>query len=188
MKNFKWSLLDIFIKVYKVKFNINESEYMAEEKVFTIPLREAFELERNKRARNASKIVRDFLIRHMKTENIKIGKSINESIWKRGISKPPRKVRIHVIKEENVVYSELLGIEIKTPSKEDVKKKEEKKKEKKEKIKEERKERKKKTIQDEIQEEIKGKVEETPKGLTPEEATKEKPKETQIDEKSKEKI
>ena len=136
---------------------------MPEEKIFTIPLREAFEKERQKRARNASKIIRDFLIRHMKSENIKIGKSINEAVWKRGIYKPPRKVRIHVIKEDDIVYSELLGVDIKTPSKEEVKKKEEKKKGKKEKIKEERKERKKKTIQDEIEEEVKGKAEEVPK-------------------------
>jgi large subunit ribosomal protein L31e len=146
---------------------------MPEEKIFTIPLREAFEKERQKRARNASKIIRDFLIRHMKSENIKIGKSINEAVWKRGIYKPPRKVRIHVIKEDDIVYSELLGVDIKTPSKEEVKKKEEKKKGKKEKIKEERKERKKKTIQDEIQEEVKGKAEEAPK----EEKKEEKPKE-----------
>jgi large subunit ribosomal protein L31e len=146
---------------------------MPEEKIFTIPLREAFEKERQKRARNASKIIRDFLIRHMKSENIKIGKSINEAVWKRGIYKPPRKVRIHVIKEDDIVYSELLGVDIKTPSKEEVKKKEEKKKGKKEKIKEERKERKKKTIQDEIQEEVKGKAEEAPK----EEKKEEKPSE-----------
>jgi len=148
---------------------------MAEEKIFTIPLRKAFELERQKRAKNASKIVRAFLKRHMKSENIKIGKSINEAIWKRSISKPPRKVRIHVLKEEDIIYAEMLGVDIKTPSKEDVKKKEEKKKEKKEKIKEERKERKKKTIQEEIEEETKGKAPEAPKEEKPEES-KEEPK------------
>jgi len=150
---------------------------MPEEKIFTIPLREAFELERQKRAKNASKIVRAFLIKHMKTEKINIGKSINEAIWKRGIYKPPRKVRVHVLKEEDKVYAELLGVEIKTPSKEELKKKEEKKKEKKEKIKEERKERRKKTIQEEIKEEVKGK----PKELPGEEA-KEEPKEEQLKE------
>ena len=116
---------------------------MAEEKIFTIPLREVFAKSRVRRAEDASKLVRKFLIRHMKTENVKIGKSINEDIWKKGMQKPPRKVRVHAIKEEDTVYAELLGVEIKTPSKEELKKKEQKKKEKKEKIKEERKERKK---------------------------------------------
>ena len=133
---------------------------MVEEKVFNIPLREAFEKQRNARASNAMKTVREFLIKNTKTDNIKIGKSINDVIWKEGIQKPPRKVRVHIIKEDNVIYAELLGVEIKTPSKEEVKKKEEKKKEKKEKIKEERKERKKKTIQDEIKEEVEGKPKE----------------------------
>jgi large subunit ribosomal protein L31e len=154
---------------------------MAEEKIFTIPLREAFEEERNRRAKNASKLIREFLIRHMKSENVKIGKSINESIWSRGIQKPPRRVRVHALKEEDIVYAELIGTEIKTPSKEELKKKEEKKKEKKEKIKEERKERRKKTIQEEIEEEVKGKPKELP-------VIEEKPKEeTKIEEKKEEK-
>ena len=133
---------------------------MVEEKVFNIPLRGTHDKQRRRRASNAIKIIRDFLIKNTKTANIKIGKSINDVLWKKGIQNPPRKIRIHVIKEEDVIYAELLGVEIKTPSKEEVKKKEEKKKEKKEKIKEERKERKKKTIQEEIKEEVEGKPKE----------------------------
>jgi len=133
---------------------------MAEEKIFTIPLREAFDKPRTNRARIAKDIVRNYLIRHMKSENVKLGKTINEEIWKRGIQKPPRRIRIHAVIEADVVYSELLGTEIKTPSKEEQSKKEEKKKEKREKIKEDRKERRKKTIQDEIKEETEGKPKE----------------------------
>lgn len=147
-----------------------------EEKIFTVPLREAFDKPRTKRANIATNIVKDFLIRHMKSENVKIGDSINKAIWERGIQKPPRKIRIHALKEEEIVYSELIGIDIKTPSKEEVKKKEEKKKEKREKIKEERKDRRKKTIQEEIQEEVKGKPKEVP------EEAKEKPKEEKKEE------
>jgi len=158
---------------------------MVEEKVFNIPLRETHDKQRRRRASNAIKIIRDFLIKNTKTKNIKIGKSINDTIWKDGIQNPPRKVRVHVIKEEDVIYSELLGVEIKTPSKEEMKKKEEKKKGKKEKIKEERKERKKKTIQDEIEEEVKGKTEEIPKEETPE-VKVERPKEEKTEEVKKE--
>jgi large subunit ribosomal protein L31e len=158
---------------------------MAEEKIFTIPLRDVFAKSRVRRAEDASKLVRKFLVRHMKTENVKIGKSINESIWERGIQKPPRKIRIHAVKEEDTIYSELLGVEIKTPSKEELKKKEQKKKEKKEKIKEERKERKKMSIQDEIEEETKGKPAEVPEEKPMEEkpAKIEKPKEEKAEEK-----
>jgi len=150
---------------------------MPEEKIFNIPLRDAFERPRTRRAKIATDIVRKFLTRHMKSENIKIGNSINKEIWKRGIQKPPRKIRIHVLKEENTVYAELLGVEIKTPSKEELKKKEEKKKEKKEKIKEERKERRKRTIQEEIEEEVKGKPKETEEEKKEESKKEEKPKE-----------
>jgi len=149
---------------------------MPEEKIFTIPLREAFVRGRVHRSKDASKLVREFLIKNMKSENVKIGKSINENLWKRGIQRPPRRIRIHVIKEENIVYAELLGVEIKTPSKEELKKKEEKKKEKEKKIKEERKERKKRTIQEEIEEEVKGKPKKTPEETKKEEKPKEEPK------------
>jgi large subunit ribosomal protein L31e len=145
---------------------------MPEEKIFNIPLREVFDKERTKRGRNASVFVREFLIKHMKSDDVKIGKSINDAIWKRGIQKPPRKVRVHVVKEDDIVYAELIGVEIKTPSKEEMKKKKEKKEEKEKKIKEERKERKKKTIQEEIEEEVKGKPKEIPEEKKEEPKTK----------------
>ncbi len=126
---------------------------MAEEKIFTIPLRKAFRSERTTRAKKAMSLIKDFLERHMKAEEIKIGKSINDSVWSRGIQKPPRRVRIHATKEGDVVFAELLGVEIKKPTAEDVKKREEKEEKKEEKIKEERKERKKKTLEEEIKEE-----------------------------------
>ena len=135
---------------------------MAEEKIFTVPLRDVFDKARTHRAHNASKVVRQFLVRHMKSQKIKIGGSINKSLWARGMQKPPRRIRIHAIKEEDTVYSEILGVDIKTPSKEDLAKKEKKKKDKRDKIKEERKERRKMSIQDEIkQTPAKPKAEET---------------------------
>ena len=150
---------------------------MPEEKIFTIPLREVFEKPRTKRASNATIIVREFLVKHMKSENVKLGKSVNEALWKRGIQKPPRRIRVHAVKEEDVIYTEILGIEIKTPSKEELKKKEEKKEKKKEKIKEERKERRKKTIQEEMEEEVKGKPKELPGEEAKEESKAEEKKE-----------
>jgi len=160
---------------------------MAEEKIFTIPLRDAFGKQRIKRSKKAVNIVKKYLERHMKSDNIRIGKSINENIWKSGAKKPPRKIRIHAIKEDNIIYTELIGIDIKTPSKEEVKKKKKKKKEKKEKIKKERKERRKMTIQEELEEES-GKVKEVEeKPPEPKKEVKEEPKEEKKKEKKKEK-
>lgn len=135
--------------------------FMADEKIFTIPFRDVFAVERTKRAKKAVSTVRAFLERHMKSEEINIGKSINDALWARGIQKPPRRIRIHALKIENVIFSEMLGVDIKPPSVDDIKKKQEKKQEKAKKVKEIRKERKKMSIQEEIEEES-GKKAEAP--------------------------
>ncbi len=105
-----------------------------EERIFTIPLKKAFRAPRTKRAKKAMKVIREFLKRHMKVEKLEdvvIGKSINEAVWKRGIQKPPRRIRVHAIVYEGKVYAELLGVDINLPSKEETKepKKSEEKKE-----------------------------------------------------------
>ncbi|MFH0829869.1 MAG: 50S ribosomal protein L31e [Candidatus Aenigmatarchaeota archaeon] len=124
-----------------------------EERIYMVPLRDAWLAPRTRRAKKAALLVRKFLEKHMKSDNVKIGTSINDMLWTRGIQHPPRKVRIHVRRHEGIVYSELVGIDIKTPTAADEKKKKEKKAEKKQRIKEERKERKKMTLEKEIQEE-----------------------------------
>jgi len=96
------------------------------EKVYVVPLRAAFRTARTKRAAKAIKIVREFLQRHMKTEQVVIGSSINKSVWARGIQKIPRRVRIHADKDENgVVRAEMMGVEIKIPKEKEEEKKEE---------------------------------------------------------------
>jgi len=149
-----------------------------EERVFTIPLRKVFAAERTKRAKRAIELIRAFLERHMKGE-VKIGKSINESVWARGIQKPPRRVRVHAVKEKingvDVVFSELVGVEIKKPSADEIKKKLEKEKEKEKKKKEERKERKQKAYEEEmgIKQEKKAEKEATGKQKTERRETEE---------------
>lgn len=123
---------------------------MPEERIYTIPLRNAFKTERVRRSKKAIKIVREFLQKHMKTESVKIGKSINEFIWSRGAKKPPRRIRIHTIKEDGIAYAEIVGIDIKTTSSEQKRKKEAKEKRKKEKIKKAREERKRMSLQQEL--------------------------------------
>ena len=47
----------------------------------------------------------------MKTEEIRIGKSINLKIWEHGIKNPPHKLKITVTKDDKgVVTAELFGI------------------------------------------------------------------------------
>lgn len=131
-------------------------EAKKEEKIFTIPFRKVYEGHRMLRAKRAAHFVRAFLVRHMKVEEDKVHicKGVNEAIWARGIQKPPRRIKVHVLKnEEGTVFAELVGVDIKAPSKEELKKKAEKLAEKKKKIKEERKERKEKPVEEEAKKE-----------------------------------
>jgi len=44
-----------------------------------------------------------FIQRHMKSESIIIDPKVNELIWRRGIEKPPRRIRVKVSKDEEGV-------------------------------------------------------------------------------------
>ncbi|MBI5347418.1 MAG: 50S ribosomal protein L31e [Candidatus Aenigmarchaeota archaeon] len=87
------------------------------EKVFTIPLRKAFRKPKKKRAPYAVRIVRDFILRNLKTDDVKLGSHLNEAIWQRSIGKPPRRlhigVNIKLIEGKKIAYAELLGHEYK---------------------------------------------------------------------------
>lgn len=73
-----------------------------EEKIYTINLRKDYvKKPRWKRADRAIRFIRKFLKRHMKTEKIKISKSVNEKIWKRSRQKPPGKIRVKAVKRED---------------------------------------------------------------------------------------
>jgi large subunit ribosomal protein L31e len=54
------------------------------------------------------KAVRDYLARHMKSEEIKLDQSINEAVWERGSHKPPSRIRVRAMKfEDGQVQAEL---------------------------------------------------------------------------------
>ena len=102
---------------------------MAKERVYTINLGRAYDYTRTKRAIRAIKLIKTFLSRHMKVDkkDVKISNALNHFVWKSGICKPPRKVKIKVLLEGNVAYGYLFDEQI--PRKEE--KKEKRKKEKK---------------------------------------------------------
>ena len=69
----------------------------------TVPLRNAWNITRYKRAPRAIQIIRNEVIRHLKVtpeEEIYIDPSVNEKIWERGIENPPRKIRLTVIRHD----------------------------------------------------------------------------------------
>lgn len=82
---------------------------MPEDKIYTVPLRETRQRSRRKRAPHAIKIVKDYVSRHAKAKEIRIGRHLNEKLWEKGIKNPPRKVRITIEKEGDVAKVELMG-------------------------------------------------------------------------------
>jgi large subunit ribosomal protein L31e len=68
------------------------------ERIYTVPLGRVWTW-RRKRAARAMRILRDFIKRHMKSDEIVIGTDVNEEIWRRGIQKPPRRIRVKVEKD-----------------------------------------------------------------------------------------
>lgn len=111
---------------------------MAEEKVFTINLKREFKKDsRWKKSNRASREVRRYLEKHMKSDDVKIGSSINEEIWRKGDQKPPSKIKVRAVKDDDgTVKAELFGFvapEVEEPKEEKKKDKKEEKKEKPEK-------------------------------------------------------
>lgn len=94
------------------------------ERTYTIPLRRAWlKTAPHQRAKKAVATVKQFLVRHMKTENVKLGEELNKALWARGDSHPLHKITVVAKKEEDVVYAEMAGKEFK---KKDFSEKEEK--------------------------------------------------------------
>ncbi|MHC1604571.1 MAG: 50S ribosomal protein L31e [Candidatus Methanofastidiosia archaeon] len=73
---------------------------VGEERVYVIPLRKIKEIPRTKRSPRAMREIRSFLQKHTKTDDVWLDKTVNEKIWKRGIEKPPSRIRVRVVKEE----------------------------------------------------------------------------------------
>jgi large subunit ribosomal protein L31e len=89
-----------------------EEEEIVEERIYTVPLGKCWIVPPNKRAPKAMRIIRGFVVKHMKLEKrgegeeeeeakrLVISNDVNERVWMRGIEKPPRKIRIRAAKDK----------------------------------------------------------------------------------------
>src|SRR5579872_4399888 len=50
-------------------------------------------------------MLREFAEKHMKSSEIKIDTELNEELWKRGITKPPRRITVKMEKDEDGVVT-----------------------------------------------------------------------------------
>ena len=82
-----------------------EEEEIIDERIYNVPLRKAYWTgSRLRRANRSVRILKKFVERHMKPEELHIQPEVNELIWSRGIEKPPRRIRIRATKnDENLV-------------------------------------------------------------------------------------
>lgn len=85
------------------------------ERVYNVPLRKGWlKAPRYKRANKAVKTLREFLQKHMKSEEVKLGMHVNEQIWKHGIKNPPHHVKVTAEKDDDgIVRAELEGYDYK---------------------------------------------------------------------------
>ena len=56
-----------------------------QEHVYVIPLRDARRMPRWKRSNGAIKDIRKYLAKHMKSDDVKLDKGINEKVWSRAV-------------------------------------------------------------------------------------------------------
>jgi large subunit ribosomal protein L31e len=84
---------------------------MALERTYTIPLRKGWlKAARYRRAKKAVNTVKEFLVRHMKSDDVRLGTHLNLEIWKHGMKNPPSRVKVNVSKDDKgVVRAELFG-------------------------------------------------------------------------------
>jgi large subunit ribosomal protein L31e len=79
-----------------------------QEHIYIIPLRDTRRAPRWKRSNAAIKDIKKYLAKHMKSDEVKIDKSINEKVWERGSTKPPTKIRVRAMKmEDGQIQAEL---------------------------------------------------------------------------------
>ena len=73
-----------------------------EERVVTVPLRDAKAEAKHKRADKAMSLVRSHLAKQFNVDGdtVRLDPSINEAIWSRGRSKPPSKLRVRAARFE----------------------------------------------------------------------------------------
>lgn len=85
----------------------------AVERTYNVPLRKEYmKAPRWNRTKKAVTALKQFLARHMKSENVLLSKELNEELWKHGIKNPPHHVKVKAVKDDKgVVRAELFGVE-----------------------------------------------------------------------------
>jgi large subunit ribosomal protein L31e len=99
-----------------------------QERIYTVPLKEAWQAQRYRRSERAVMVLKAFAVRHMKAKEVSVDTSVNEVIWARGIKSPPHKIRVKMTKDdEGHVTITMAEIDVKVEAEAKPEKKAEKK-------------------------------------------------------------
>ena len=86
----------------------DEEERIVEERIYTIPLKRAWIAPTKKRTPRGVRLVKAFIKKHLKADDIIIAPEVNEYLWKRGIEGLPRKIRVRITKNVDGVVTAYL--------------------------------------------------------------------------------
>jgi len=96
------------------------------ERIYTIPFGDAYMRVRNKRAKRAVAFAKAFALRHMKATGVKMSEGVNGLIFRDGMQKPPRRIKVRIVKgDDGMAKIWLIGEEEKLKASLDKKKAEE---------------------------------------------------------------
>ena len=88
------------------------------ERTYNVPLRKEYmKAPKWRRTKKAVAALRQFLAKHMKSDDVKISAELNEKLWKHGIKNPPHHVKVSVTKDEaGVVKADLFDKKVTSSS------------------------------------------------------------------------
>jgi len=139
------------------------------ERNYNVPLRREFlKVASWRRTEKAVTALRKFVVKHMKSDNVILGKYVNMELWKHGIKNPPHHVKISAKKDDKgkvVVELEKLPAKAKRELEKQEKSKKETKKAEEKKAEEAKKEEKAPEKQEQAKKEEKEELKETKKEL-----------------------
>ncbi|MEK6943767.1 MAG: 50S ribosomal protein L31e [Nanoarchaeota archaeon] len=87
------------------------------ERTYIIPLRsKTLKVPPYRKAKKAVRAVREFLTKHMKSEDVYLGRHLNMKLWEHGMKNPPHHIKVTVTKDDKgKVVAELFGAKIDVP-------------------------------------------------------------------------
>ena len=101
-----------------------ESSKVVLERAYVVPLhKQTLKVPPFRKAEKAAKTLREFISKHMKSDDVKIGRHLNMKLWEHGMKNPPHKIKVIASKDDKgKVFVELEGAPKEVPKPEAKKK------------------------------------------------------------------